>query len=355
MDGNAEITFIKNGNAIKLVSSEVDFVGLAFTLKSIVRDGQKKIIEIKDTSTFYDNICFFDTKAGAAVREGIKEIVAGTIKLESSFSVEKAFLDIDHGNYKSLEIKELVEKYKYVLGYSMLKMQFIWGSFEKARKNAYDPTRFLSLLNLAGKVYQDCLFQLPPLETVKVHGKVSKIDLDHIGKSLVQHNTTVQEKWEGMTSKGTKPVDGKIAATTMVSDYQGYYEITKKMLRHLAFIIANSKGISNVESEAEIERLLSENGYGLLLDSVDRRLRNCGTHWDADYSEKGKVKLIDSRGKKARVIGEISSQEIVDNLHLIRDLTTALFFSMVLMEELVYFRALDSPDLKFLLVENYKP
>jgi hypothetical protein len=351
---SAEIEFVKDGTTKTIRSSEADFVRFAWSLKTTLRDGMQKIIEIKDTNRYYNNIEHFIKHTKEDVSKAAEEMKSGRSKLSKDFTIEKAFEDVLSNKYNTQMVKDLIENYPHVLANEVLILSFIQTNFENCKNKSKNPTRFLELFNLAGKVYQENLFSLDPLKAVETYKNVSRIDLDCITKSLLHQNNSTQEKWMGLTKNTAQGVDGQIAAKSMMDDYRDYYELVNKMLRHLAFIASYSELSKFEDSQKGIERTLKAKGYGKLLEPVDRLLRNCGSHWDADYSEKGKIILKNSRGRKPRIIGEISYQKLVDNLNFIRELALLLLLSICMSERILYFRALDSPDLKFRLVEFYK-
>jgi hypothetical protein len=349
---SANIIFCKGNDRKVIQSSKDDFVLFAWSLKTTIRDGITKIIEIKNPNKYYDNIHHFIAKSKDEVEQAKVEILTGEKRLSNCFSSEAALENVLNGKYDSSVVRELVENYVYAIANEILTIAFLKKNFDKLRKKSDDPTKFTELFNLAGSVYQKHLFSFPPLKAIEIYSRISKIDLDHTSKSLLHQHRSSHEKWKGLTQNATISVDGRIAAKNLLDDYSDYYELVRKMLRHLAFIVSHSDMSSFQDSQEGIEQALTKKGYGDLLESVKRLFRNSGSHWEADYSEKGKIKLVDTRSGTAKIVGEIGYQKLIDNHHLIRELSSSLLISILVTERLLYLRALDSPDLKFRLVEN---
>lgn len=351
---SATITFNKDGHIEKIQSCEFDFVFFAWSLKTSIHDGLNKIIEVKNMNKYYENIDFFVANQKRDLETAKSDLLTGKQKLSDDFSSELALEDIIKKKYKTSQVNDVMKKYVYVLANEFIIIGFLKKQFEKLKRKSNDPTKFVKMFNLAGKIYQDHLFSLPPLKAVEIYGKRSRINLEHITKSLLHQHTTSHEKWEGLTQNATKKIEGKSGAKHMLDEYCDYYELTYKMLRHLAFIASNSNSSSFKDSQKGIEDILEQAGYGQLLEPIIKSLRNAGSHWEADYSEKGKIILIDSRSGKSKKIGEITYEELIHHTNLIKELSKALLISILMTERLLYLKALDSPDLKIILVENFE-
>lgn len=352
-DTKATIIFSLGNNSIEIVSSEPDFIQFAGSLQLSYRNGKRKLMEIKDTNKYYKNMHHFISEKGDAVSESIKMIQEGKGKLPKEFDLEKAIFLVLDGKFDSQEVRSLTENYFEVIANEILKMQFILYHFELFKKKTGNIARFEDFSSTADKVIQENLMILHPLKSIEVYRSASKADLDLIAINLSSFLKTSGATWNGLSSFGKTPIEGQIAARTMIKEYQDFFELSQKMLRDLALIVGYKNGKSSIGSYNEIENILKPK-YAILVASVDELLRHCGVHIDIDLSEKGIIKLIDSRGSKPRIVKIISYEELIEKKQKIMDLTYALFFSTVMCRTLLFFRALDSPDLKFRVIENMK-
>lgn len=346
----ARISFSKGSDVLTINSSKPDFLQLAFSLKTTIRDGKKKLVEVRNTSSYYENIKYFISAEEEPVKEAIKRIQQGRSNLPKGFVLQDVFQLIVDGRFKEPQIKSLMENYFDGLAIMILHLTFLYENFEKAKSKSRDQTRFLELFNLSGRIFQNYLFTMPPLTAIEFYLKNSKLDVEHAAKGLSFQNESTLTKWMALTDRGKKGVDGRLGAKLLSDDYRDFYEIAKKMLRNLTVIIAHSQG-KTISSDEEIEEILRSNGYERLLNCIDPAIRNCGSHWDVDYTELDKVKLLDTRSGRAVVIGEITLNQLAEKANGIKELALILLLSILMCEGLLYLRCLDSPDLKFKLVE----
>ncbi|MBI2971840.1 MAG: hypothetical protein HYY37_05465 [Candidatus Aenigmarchaeota archaeon] len=353
--GKAHIVFEKDGKKEEIISSEDDFFVLASSLQTTVRNGIKKLVEIKNTNKYYENVEFLLPKSNNEIQIAIKEITEGKFQVSKDFILKKAIYDVLDGNFSGQNATTIIKNYNYVLANEILLLNSLNQFLELfKRNNPRSVQRFTDFMDTTWKLFQSTLFQQPPLEAARIYRQYSNLDLDGIATALRRQELSWRAKWNALSDGGKRPIDGQIAAKQMVDDYADMFEISKKILRGLARLNAHYSGNEiNMESFEDIDKELKSSGYNKLVASVDRALRNAGSHWEVDYEEKGFVKIIDTRGKKPKLIKSISYNDLMDKTRTLRDLTFGLFFGLTFAESLLIFRALDSPDLKFTLIENY--
>ena len=353
---HATIVFKKESDKKEIHSEEGDFVMLASKIKGTFRDGKKKLIEIKDTNKYYENVEHFIPKSDNDIQEAVKRLKTGNHKIPQTFNLYNSFIKLIKKEFKDDEVKILLNNYFEVVGTQIITLESVYKHFELVKQKLLSNNqRFKAFMEKVDKIIRENILNHSPLESVEILVTLSKTDAELLIKNIAHLEKTSQERWKAMSNNGKQGIEGKLAAKYMVDDYNDYFEILRKILRDLAVIInSNSKDFESVDTFFQIESIFKKNGYSDLVSPILVRLRHSGTHWDIDYSKKGEVSFFDSRAKNKKPVFEIDYKKLIEKTQKLRDLTWAAFFSYYMWREIIFFRCLDSSDLKFYLVENVR-
>lgn len=356
----ATISFKKDDKKRTLSSTKPDFIMLAGCINTTYKDGKKKLIEIKDSNRYYSNLELLGTKDEFkdTFKDAIEKIRKGEANIPQDFSLQESFSDLIKNDFNKESVKKLLLDYPYVLAFQFIVLQELHSTFEIVKKSKliFDMQRFETLMKQTDTIFHKSLIKLHPFESMKKFLSLSMLDYELQTKNLPFIEKTSQDLWRNLSKAGNGKIEGRLAARQMVQDYNAYFEILKKFLRDLAiFINYSSNDFEKVGTFYEIETILKRNGYADLVTLIIAELRQSGIHWDIDYTQKGKVLLYDTRTKNRKLVLDISYEKLMDKTKKLKDLTWAVFFSYCMWRELIFFRCLDDPELKFLLVENIKP
>ncbi len=353
---NATIVFAKNGDEKTISSEESDFIMLACHIQSTFRDGNKKLIEIKDTNKYYENVEHFIPKADNDIKEAVKRLKTGKHKIPPNFNLYNSFAKLINKEFKDDEVRLLVKNYFEVVGTQIITLESVYKHFELVKQKLLSNNqRFKAFMEKIDKIIRENVLNHNPLKSVEIFVTMSKTDAELLIKNITHLEKTSFERWKALSNNGKQGIEGKSAAKYMVDDYNDYFEILQKILRDLAvFINSNTKDFESVDTFYQIDSIFKKNGYSDLVSPIVVKLRHSGTHWDIDYSNKGKVSIYDTHSKDKKLIFEIDYKKLIEKTQKLRDLTWAAFFSYYMWREIIFFRCLDSPELKFYLVENIK-
>lgn len=357
---NATIIF-KKGDSEKIISSkEPDFIMLAWHIKSTIRECKKQLVEVKDTNKYYSNIELLIPKKDNNIKDNIKEAVIrlkrGKGQLSPKFNLYDSFFNLINRKFQEDNVKVLLKNYFEVIASEIITMENISQIHEGIKKNRIcNKQRYEAFMKKSDDVMRKYLLCFSPLETVRVYISFSTIDVELLIKGLAHLEKTSTERWKKLSNNGKDGIEGTMAAKYMVDDYNDFFELLQKMLKDLAiFINKTTKNFEVIDNYYKIETVLKKNGYSDLVSPIIVKLRHAGTHWDIDYRKKGNVIIYDTRSKTRKQIYDISYEKLFDKTKKLRDLTWAIFFSYFMWREIIFFRCLESPELKFYLIENIR-
>lgn len=354
---SARIDFEKGTDTKYIESTSDDFVILAWHIKkSFDKEGKSRLIEIKDTNRYYSNleILFgkgnFDNKK--SMGEAIKKIQAGKSGIPSSFRLDDAIDNVTKNKINKEEIDVMLKNYFEILAREILILNSLNQNFEKIQNNSKNKQRVLDFFREAEKVFQQNLFNHPPMKALEDYNKFKTVDLSHLIKIAVETEEYRKKKGQFFSNNGKDGIDPKIGVNIILEDYKKYFEICKKLLRNLAQIISYNTTGQSISTEKDVFEILAQNGYNKLFASIDKDIRNSDAHVSFEYIGKGKVNLLDTRTSKTKIIKTLTLNDLLEKTDKIRELHFALIFATINWGELLLFRCLDSPEFKVLLVEN---
>lgn len=359
--GKAKITFNKNDEIISLEGDDSDFFELACKLKTTFRDGRKKIIDIsklpvKNTGTYYENMNYFIPKNSDEITHAIKRLQLGTTNIPSEFNISKGVEDCINKNFESKEAKLLLDNYFDSIAAVILGMIPIQKGFENVKKKMIsNENRFNIYFNKINEIFQDKLMKLSLLESFEKICNECNVDVYFMLKNFTQTIKLADQNWGSLFKQTGGTLPGEEGMQRLIDDYSKLYEIIRESLRDLAYLLKDTTDYVDLNSQEGVIQFLKNKGYSDIFGTINTNLRNGGTHISIDYSTKGKVYVYDSSSKKRQLLDSLSYQKIIDKHYRIRELSLAITFSYLMVEQILLLRILDSPEFKFYVVENKKP
>ncbi|MFA5406750.1 MAG: hypothetical protein WC307_05325 [Candidatus Nanoarchaeia archaeon] len=355
----AMISFKKEGIIKEIRSEEDDFISLAFSIKDTIRNGEKKLIEIKDTNKYYDNIDLLLPKnkdVKKDIEDAINQINEGKSPLIKGFNLYDTFKKLVNNEFGDAKVKLLLTNYFEVIASQIINIKRLKDVFEQTKHNQIkNIDEFESFTKSVDDITNKYILNYSPIESLTFYIKNSKIDAELLINNFIELEATISKKWSALTKGGTEGVEGESAAKFILDDYSDYFEISQKILTDLAvFINEKVNRFETINSFYRIKVVLAENGFSNIVKLITEKLRHSATHWSIDYSKKGKVLVYDTISRERKLLFEKTYEDLINSFNVIKNLTRALFFSYLMNREIIFFRVLDSLDLKFLLIEKVR-
>lgn len=357
-DSQAKIVFDNNGEDIIIEGSEPDFVDLSHNFQSSFRDGKKELIDLattpsKNSTTYYKNIEYFISGSKDSLRKTIEDLQSGKGKIPTDINFVQGINACLANNYSDPNAIAILENYEETIGIMILGLMPLHDSFQKVKsRRVTKESRFNSFMKESDEIFAKNLRVLSPLVAFTTIYEKCKVDTEFLSINFAQTKKSIDIRWRSLYKETGGKLDGPIAIQNLINEYIDIYEIIKPILRDLAFLIKKNGDSVNLDSQDDIIRFLKIKKYNSLVGTIDVHLRNAGTHFSLDYTEKGVVKVFDSSAKSRKLIKNFRYDEIIDKHKKINELALALIFSYLMNERIIWLFTIDSPDFKFHVVEN---
>ena len=357
-DAQAKIVFDNNGEDIIIEGSEPDFIYLSHNFQSTFRDGKKELIDLattsaKDSTTYYNNMGHFISRSKDSLRKTIEGLQYGKGKLSTDIDFVHGIYACLTNNYSEPNAKAILENYEETIGILILSLVPLHESYQKVKSRIVTKeSRFDSFMKESDEIFSNNLRSLSPLIAFSTLYENCDVDTDFLLNNFVQTKKDIDTRWRSLYKETGGKLDGPTGIHNLIKEYIDIYEIIRPILRDLAFLISKNGDILNLNSQDDIIRFLKIKKYNSLVGTIDTNLRNAGTHFSLDLTEKGVVKVFDSSKKKRKLIKNFKYEDIIDKHKKINELALALIYSYLINERIIWLFTIDSPDFKFHVVEN---
>lgn len=354
----ARIVFNNNGEDIIIEGSEPDFVDLSHNFNSTFRDGKLELIDFvttpaKNSTTYYQNMESFISGSKDSLRKTIEDLQAGKGKLPIDINFVQGINACLTDNYSDPNAKAILENYEETIGIMILGLVPLHESFQKIKSRIVaNESRFNSFQKESDEIFLKNLRSLPPLIAFTTIYENCDVDTEFLLNNFVQTKKGIDIKWRSLYQETGGKLDGPIAIQSLIKEYIDIYEIIRPILRDLAFLINKNGDKVNLDSQDDIIRFLKTKKYNSLVGTIETHLRNAGTYFSLDFTEKGVVKVFDSSKKKRKLIKIFKYDDIIDKHKKINELALALIHSYLINERLIWLFTIDSPDFKYYVIEN---
>jgi len=355
------------GNKTKITGTDCDFVRELFSIKSTVREGENKLIDlaetpVSDTEGYYDNIEYFvptdwfdpdksDVEIGF---EMLREEGADIPKLHLVNALDAAVsLDMDNEN-----LIKVVQNYHKILALQHLELRKSKEMSDEVKQTLpQNQARFETFYELTHEILGNGYLRNDHLSNYRDYREVTMSDVGFLVSKMRDVMTKTSEEWHAF-SGGGGTIDDNLAYPRILEEYHQYFELLRDLLRDLAATIQHlNEGESvDLNDTVDVIRFLKRQGYSNLVGTIELDLRRGPAHMSHDIdSDEKVVRIYDSRGRKRNVKNEIGFAELVDKQKKMRDLLPAVILAFNETEHVLEFLFLQSADFKFRIVENMDP
>ncbi|WP_121820578.1 hypothetical protein [Halostella salina] len=356
----------EDGEETKIAGTEHDFVIALFSIKSTVRQGEEKLIDLAetpvgDTEGYYDNIEHFVPRGGDPDRsnieigmEQLQEEEEDVPKLSIIDGLDAAVeLDLENDN-----LIKIVQNYHKVLALQYLELRDSKEQFDEIKTELpQNQARFENFSELTEEILSDGYLRGDAFSDYRDYRDVTISDIEFIVSRMRDVMMKTSEEWRAF-SGGGGTIDSELAFPRILEEYHQCFELLRDPLRDLAATIQHADGAGSVElsDTVDVIRFLKRQGYSNLVGTVELDLRRGPAHMSHDIDdEDGVVRIYNSRGRSRSVKNEIGFGDLVDKQKKMRDLLTGIALAFHQTEQVLEFRFLQSPDFAFRIVENMDP
>jgi hypothetical protein len=354
----SKIVFDNVGEDLILEGDEQDFIEISFKLKSTIRDGKKEIIDISTTpaydgNTYYENVDLFVTKGKTDIKETVSNLEKGIRNISPTTDLKDGIISILKNNYSNTNAKEILNNYFEAIALLILRLKPIHSGYETIKKRLVkNESRFNTYISNVDRIFKTALKMESTIKPILILDKKCKADIDFLLQKLADTIKSIDGRWRTLYPLTGGVMEGEEAIKFICGDYEKLFELVADPLKDFVLLLKTEDEEISLTSEEQIISFLKRKGFSALVSTIDNDLRNASAHNSIDYSEKGIVKLYDSRLKNRTLIKEIKYKNILEKYEKLNDLVIAITFGYILNLEVIYLRALDSPEFKFFVIEN---
>ncbi len=320
--GRATVVLRKESTEVTLVSSEDDFVEYTMVLQKVVdENGNYTLKPLKNLNQYWNDISHLADQDGQKVSAAAQELASERFKfshnpgaLLDEFLLQKK--KKDDGKFIPLK-----EDYHRIFALSLLESkqaldarQKIIDSNPQSQKFFDGVDQIFIGLRPTGNAIQNYLY----------YKSFVNFDIDSLWKRLSNQMAIISDTFAEFMRRGTVP--GRIAIPKLIDNYRRILELAKPVLNLLRISLELRNANANVEKDATLAKNIAtlrfDKNYGSLFSSLDAVIRHSDAHVSIELeNDKGLVRLLDARGKKAKLVRTYTYSDVSD---LIREATQSL-------------------------------
>jgi hypothetical protein len=353
----AEVIFQTEEGEKKVSGTQDDFISFCFGLDKVIRDGERKLAEIDtdDASRYYENMDLFIDSSDNPGKEAHKRLIKGESNLKKELNLRKALDATIEENFEQEDLISIAENFHDAKVLAVLNLQDLEEHKQKLKETQVkDVSRYETLLNEAGSIFQDEILTKPPLKAYETFRKTCNADIEFLLKRLGKEINRRGKEWEALFEKTGGKMDGETGMSRILDEYAMLYEIIQDVLRDYASMLRDNPDEVDLNNEKEVIRFLKRQGYNQLVGTIISQFRHGPNHQSIEIdNEEGLVRVYEERSYSSKVLEEYTYEKVNEKYRKFRDLSLALLFSYTIMEEVMVFRSLDSFDFKLAIIENY--
>ena len=346
---------------IELEGTSEDFVFELWSLKSTVREGEERIVDIsatpaKNPEGYYDNIEHFVSKDKSAVEKGFEELQQEAGKQPEEIDLLEALdasiaLEMDNE-----ELVTVVTSYHQVVASHLIEMKRVQEEFDNYKESIpYDSDRFENYLNEAGAILRDAYVNTTPIIGYQSYRETMISDTPFLLERMSEIREKTHREWRALSQKEGGSIEGRIAMPRILEDYARYYELARDPLRDLAATIDDANAVE-LDDTSDVVRFLKRQGHQNLMETIIPELRHGSSHMSIEVDDdNGLINIYDRRGRGRSIEEQINFKQLLSKYKKFRDLVDGLIFAFVLNEEVIIWRYLNSNEFRFRVVENTDP
>lgn len=357
--GGKSTAKIKLGKKEEVEGDEPDLIELAWSIKSTIRDGKKKLVDlsslpIKSGQKYYDNMDIFlkDSDPEGKIKKLVKEMVEDVTK-RPTFNLKKGIIDILNKKFDTSEAQEILSDYNSSKAYLLSQLALFNNPYQIILKKRGYSKNFNDFSEASDKIFREKIRSLPSIQALKTYDSICLVDIYFVVFNLSREMANQDQIWGALYKETGGKLSGEMGIHKKLSDYEVLYELTKDLLRDLAVIL--DKGARNVDvnNKEKVREFLTSQGYSSLVSFIEPHLRHGKAHVSVEYNGKtGEATIYDSVYKNRKVLIKKKYSEILDACKKMEELALALVLNHLVNELIILFMVLDSPDFKFFVVEN---
>jgi len=352
------VEFSDGDEALEVEGSDEEFSSVISNLVKTVRDGDTCYIDIRDTpvsskDTFQNNINKFDvsTEDIEAAKRRIDNQNSGLPEELDFRYVLDACLESD---FEDESLTKVIENYADAMVLLKYREQDMKKTYTRSilGKPALRTDVTIRYKQEFDKIFEDYLFQYPPLEAGKIYRKEFHHDMGFLLERVNKINELENEEWASLVNSNNMPSED-LAIERLLRAYGKRYEILRDVLRSYAYLLKrDSNDDVDLNSTRRVTNYLDRKGYSFIQNVIIPEFRNGISH-ESMQMEDGKLEIYEDRIRAEEPERELSTQEVAENLNKFFELFFAVVYSYSIKEEEFLFNIFSSDEFKYYVAESY--
>lgn len=357
-ENNAKIVFEDSDDSIELVGDSTEFLELASHLVKTVRGGEEVYIDVSDVpagdvETFERTVEKFQVDGTEPVDRAMERINNQKSDLPESLDYRVAFdaaLECDFGNEY---LKGIIENYIDAAVLLKYRREDLKRTFQNSFEGRidFDSDRFTSYKSEFDQMFEESLYQYPPLEMYRIYRQEIVTDMEFLLERIMSFGEFENKEWRALV-QADEPLEPDLTIEKVLRAYAKRYEILRDVLRDYAYLLTEENE-PDLNSMRNVVRLLKSEGYWFIDEALVHDFRNGITHESIEV-QKDMLYVYGSRNKED-IKRTLDIHEVVEHFNKLRELLTALMFSYLVKEEELFYDLLRSDTFKYHIAENYSP
>jgi plasmid maintenance system antidote protein VapI len=202
------------------------------------------------------------------------------------------------------------------------------------------------------KIFEDYLFQYPPLEAGKIYREEFHHDMGFLLERVNKINELENEEWASLVNSNNMPSED-LAIERLLRAYGKRYEILRDILRSYAYLLKrDSNDDVDLNSTRRVINYLDTKGYSFIQNVIIPEFRNGISH-ESMQMEDGTLEIYEDRIRAEEPERKLSTQEVAENLNKFFELFFGVIYSYSIKEEEFLFNVFSSDEFKYYIGENY--
>jgi len=326
----AEIELEKNSEKIKIKSWEPDFMMYVGSIKNIIdEEGNFKLVKIKNTNKYYDDIDFLLDEDKKKTHEAVKRISANKFDFEG-LNIEKTldrFL-LRKRIPKDKEILKLKEWYYEIFAYYLL----FSNQVNKFKELAIDKSETReSYFKLSDSLLLKGFLKIGnPIKDYLFYREYCDLDIFKLFEKTKEQSDYIKLIVERMS---IKPVKSEQGIQVILDFYRRISELLKPLINLLRVCVeikdGNEKPRKFLSYIQNVNIIRADKDFGKLAEFIDPYIRNNESHLETFVDNKNMKVLL--RNPKGIIVKEYSFDEVIEMTHTLeRMILSSLLFSFLI-------------------------
>jgi len=326
----AKIELQKDSQKTEIESKEPDFIMYVGSIqKTVDEEGGFKLVKIKDTNRYYDDIDFLVDEDKKKINEAVKKVSINKFDFES-LNIEKTldrFLTRKRMP-KDKEILKLKEWYYEIFAYYLL----FSNQVNKFKELAVDKSEQRKLYyQLSDSLLSKGFLRIGnPIKDYLFYRKYCDFDIFELFEKTQRVSNFIKLIVERMS---IRPVKSEQGIQVVLDFYRRVSELLKPLVNLLRICVEIKNGnkeprkfLSYIQN---VNTIRDDKDFGKLVEFIDPYIRNNESHLETVVDDKNKKVLL--KNPKRVTIKEYSFDDVIKMTHLLeRMILPALLFSFLI-------------------------